>query len=362
MGYFFDMIKGWYGNSDAFVRMNRILHNLLLYLYVGQDKPTFADMYEMIQNIQEDDNYLQVMYGALGKPSKELDMALKSIAGMDAKSFEPVLNRLEKFVTSKQMRRMFCRRKSTISFRELIEPGHYTVVRFSESDIALDKINLAMSAFVMKLWFEVSYRSSIVPIKDRTQVVLALDEFQKLKNIEVLETMISQARSKGLGLILAHQSLKQLDDKDLSSITTNFGMQMAGHLEGNDAQRLAAAWDPKYVNEIKENIATQPKYHWTAKIAPAAGQEQPLPVRFWTQFDPIADEVCRSNLTDEEWKKFVAKEKERYKSDDEELSIFDAKEIQENMWRINIAGEFIKHEYWHIMNDNTKQCLSVWLT
>ena len=350
VGYFFDMIKGWYGNSDAFVRMNRILHNLLLYLYVGQDQPTFADMYEMIQNIQEDDNYLQVMYGTLGKPSKELDMALKSIAGMDTKSFEPVLNRLEKFVTSKQMRQMFCRRKSTINFRELIEPGHYTVVRFSESDIALDKINLAMSAFVMKLWFEVSYRSSTVAIKDRTQVVLALDEFQKLKNIEVLETMISQARSKGLGLILAHQSLKQLDDKDLSSITTNFGMQMAGHLEGNDAQRLAAAWDPKYVNEIKENIATQPKYHWTAKIAPAAGQEQPLPVRFWTQFDPIADEVCRSNLTDEEWKKFVAKEKERYKSDEEELSIFDAKEMQENMWRQHTAAEFIKHEYWHIMS------------
>ena len=350
VGYFFDMIKGWYGNADAFVRMNRILHNLLLYLYVGQDKPTFADMYEMIQNIQEDDNYLQVMYDTLGKPSKELDMALKSIAGMDAKSFEPVLNRLEKFVTSKQMRQMFCRRKSTINFRELIEPGHYTVVRFSESDIALDKINLAMSAFVMKLWFEVSYRSSIVPIKDRTQVVLALDEFQKLKNIEVLETMISQARSKGLGLILAHQSLKQIDDKDLSSITTNFGMQMAGHLEGNDAQRLASAWDPKYVNEIKENIATQPKYHWTAKIAPAAGQEQPLPVRFWTHFDPIADEVCRSNITDEEWKKFVAKEKERYKSDEEELSIFDAKAVEENRWRQHTAAEFIKHEYWHIMS------------
>ena len=122
VGYFFDMIKGWYGNSDAFVRMNRILHNLLLYLYVGQDKPTFADMYEMIQKIQDDDNYLQVMYGALGKPSKELDMALKSIAGMDAKSFEPVLNRLEKFVTyRKKMRQMFCRRKSTINFRDLIE-------------------------------------------------------------------------------------------------------------------------------------------------------------------------------------------------------------------------------------------------
>ena len=349
VGYFFDMIKGWYGNSDAFVRMNRILHNLLLYLYVGQDKPTFKDMYEMIQNIQTDESYLRVMYGALGEPGKELDMALQSIASMDAKSFEPVLNRLEKFVVSKKMSQMFCRRKSTINFRDLIKPGHYTVVRFSESDIALDKIGLAMQAFVMKLWFEVSFRSATVSIKDRTQVVLALDEFQKIKSIEVLETMISQARSKGLGLILAHQNLKQLDDKELSSITTNFGIQMAGHLEGNDAQRLAAAWDPKYVNEIKEKIATQPKYHWTARIAPEDGQEQPLPVQFWTHFDRVADEVCRSNISDEEWKKFIASEKERYKSDEEELSIFDAKSMEQNLWKKSIDAKLIPHDHWHIM-------------
>ena len=304
VGYFFEMIKGWYGTSDTFVRMNRIMYNLLKYLYIGQDKPTFRDMYEVIMNIQEDKNYIQMMYETLGKPSKELDMALQSIAGMDAKSFEPVINRLEKFVVSDQMKQMFSVRKSTINFAELIEPGHYTVVRFSQSDIASDKINLAMAAFVMKLWFMIMFRSSAVKIKDRTQVVLALDEFQELKNIGVLKTMIAQARSKGLGLILAHQSIKQLNDEELGSITTNFGIQMAGHLEGQEAQRLANAWDPKYVNEIKENIATQPKFRWTAKIAPEEGQEQPLPIQFWTHFDPVADEVCRSNMSDEEWKKF----------------------------------------------------------
>ncbi len=350
VGYFFDMIKGWYGNSDAFVRMNRILHSLLLFLYVGEDKPTFKDMYEMIQNIQTDKNYLRVMYDALGEPSGDLDMALQSIADMDAKSFEPVLNRLEKFVVSNTMRQMFCRRKSTINFRDLIRPGHYTVVRFSESDIGLDKIGIAMQAFVMKLWFEVSFRSSTVSIKDRTQVVLALDEFQKIKSIGVLETMISQARSKGLGLILAHQNLKQLDDNKLSSITTNFGLQMAGHLEGNDAQRLASAWDPKYANEIKEKIATQPKHHWIARIAPEAGQEMPLPVQFWTHFDPVADEVCRSNISDEEWKEFIQSQKKLYMNREPEISMLDAKKMEKNRWKMSVADKRIpSHDHWHIM-------------
>ena len=42
-------------------------------------------------------------------------------------------------------------------------------------------------------------------------------------------------------------------------------------------------------------------------------------------------------------------EKERYKSDEEELSIFEAKEMEESMWKKNMSAEFIEHEHWHIM-------------
>ena len=201
----------------------------------------------------------------------------------------------------------------------------------------------------MKLWFEVLNRSTTESLKERTQVILALDEFQKMTGISVLETMISQARSKGLGLVLAHQSLKQLDPNDLSVITTNFGIQMAGHLEGEDAQRLANAWDPNYTNEIKNMIATQAKYHWTARIAPKEMEEQPLPIHFWTMFDPDSGEVCKSNMTNEEWDAFVAKERKRYESKDDGGSIIDARKERRNIWRTNIDVEVPPHEYWNIM-------------
>ena len=350
VGYFFEMIKGWYGNSEAFVRMNRIMRNLLEYLYLNDDSPTFTDLHSMILRIQDKKrNHLQAMYDSLGRPSGELDAALRSIATMDAKSFEPVLNRLDIFAVNASMRHMFCRRKSTVQFREIIQPGHYTVVRFSESDIPMNVINLAMQTFVLKLWFEVLARSSRVPIRERTQVVLALDEFQKVKGISVLETMIAQARSKGLGLVLAHQSLKQLDEGDLSGITTNFGIQMAGHLEGSDAQRLAMAWDPKYVEDIKNMIATQAKYRWTARAAPSPGEEQPLPVQFWTHFDPASGEVCRPNMGQEEWKAFVASERRRYGTDAEERTFLDAREEERNRWKMNMDAALPPHDFWHVM-------------
>lgn len=350
VGYFFEMIDAWYGNSDTFVRMKRIMYNLLSYLYVHQDKPTFRDMYEIILKIQADKKrYLPVIYSSLGKPGDELDSALTSIAGMDAKSFEPVLHRLEKFVVDPTLNHMFCQRKSTVNFRDLIKAGNYTVVRFSESDIPLDSIDLAMQTFVMKLWFEVLNRSTTESLKEHTQVILALDEFQKMKDISVLETMISQARSKGLGLVLAHQSLKQLNPNDLSIITTNFGIQMAGHLEGEDAQRLANAWDPNYANDIKNMISTQAKYHWTVRISPKAMEEQPLPVQFWTMFDPESDEVCRSNMSNAEWDAFVTAQRESYGSKDDGMSLFDAREEERNLWKKNIDVLVPPRGYWHVI-------------
>ena len=97
---------------------------------------------------------------------------------MDARSFEPVLNRLDSFAASAKMKHMFCQRRSTALFSEIIKPGHYTVVRFSESDIPMNVINLVMQTFVLKLWFEILHRSGTTPLGERTQVVLALDEFQ----------------------------------------------------------------------------------------------------------------------------------------------------------------------------------------
>ena len=84
---------------------------------------------------------------------------------MDARSFEPVLNRLDIFAASAKMKHMFCQRRSTALFSEIIKPGHYTVVRFSESDIPMNVINLVMQTFVLKLWFEILHRSGTTPAR-----------------------------------------------------------------------------------------------------------------------------------------------------------------------------------------------------
>ncbi len=344
--HFTEMVSAWYGDPNTFVRMQRILSVLVQYAYSRKDNPTLIDLYHMIVKLRDESKYLNVIYKDMGQPPSALKTALESVAALESKAFDPLLTRLEKFAVDPLVSRTFAVKRSTISFEDLIKPGSYTIVKFSQSDLPSQFVNMAMQTFVLHLWYAIEKRAKNVPIKERMQVVLALDEFQKLKDIGVLSTIIEQARSKGLGLILSHQNLKQMNDDMLSSITGNFGLQMAGRLEGGDAARIGTAWDPKYMNELKQQIATQAKYRWTARTTAQSGKEQPLPVQFWTHFDPVSGEVLKSNLSNLDLKKFCAKEKKRYTPKPENI---DELQESENEWITNLDVEFVPWREWKIL-------------
>ncbi len=49
-------------------------------------------------------------------------------------------------------------------------------------------------------------------VQERTPVFLIIDEFQLLQKLEILETIISEARKYGLYLILSHQNTAQISN------------------------------------------------------------------------------------------------------------------------------------------------------
>ena len=346
VGHFIDMVQAWYGDSDTFVRLRRILRVIVQYLYQNRDDPTLVDIYNIVIKLQEDGNYLKVICNDMGTPTPELKKALESIALLKKEAFDPLITRLEPFGTDKILIRTFGVKRSTVSITDLIKPGAYTIVRCPESTLSKQFINIAMQTFVLHLWYAIQNRSAMTTEKDRTQVILALDEFQEMEGINILGKMIEQARSKGLGLILSHQNLRQLDDDLLSKIIGNFGVQMAGKLEGNDGARIGAGWDPKYSNELKEQIATQPKYRWTARATSLPGKEQPLPVQMWTHLDPISKAVYRNNMSVDGWNAFCAAERNRYVPDSDNICKADE---PSSTWLVNSSVEFLPRNEWMIL-------------
>ncbi len=98
-------------------------------------------------------------------------------------------------------------------------------------------------------------------------MVLSLDEFQDIQGLQVIETILAQARSFGLGLILSHQTTAQLDEKKLKIILSNCAVQCAGR---DDAVRIK--------KEIIQTLTTQADYRWSFRFRAEPGQESPPPL------------------------------------------------------------------------------------
>ena len=350
VGYFMEIVKEWYNQQQSFVQMERIFRVLLFYMYLKNDAPTFLDMYDIIINLQEEqEKFLQVMFKALGMPGDDLKQALTSIAGLRPESFTPLLNRVEQFATDPILKKVFCVRHGTVKFEKLIEPGQYTIVRISALHIPHHVQPLAIQAFVIKLWFTIQERAArIENEKDRNYVVLALDEFQIVKDLQVLPMILSQARSYHLGLLLAHQTTAQISESLLEEITGNCGTQLAGRISGKDASKLANIWDPKFSKEISQQLASQEDFHWTIKMRAAPGEEQPTPLQFWLHNPP------KLSLNDEELKEFIKNQYDLYghgKLEESENSpLLQKHELQKNHWLRYITVDFIEDKtQWQIL-------------
>ena len=303
IGFMLDVIKNWQVGEikdDDVLHMNKVVSDVLEYMYLDDDRPTLKHLYKLLTAFPFDTKQLKEIYGALRKPETELKVAIKTVK---EKPFETIFLCLEHLTIGKR-ERVFCTKESSVSVDEFVSPGRFTVIKFNERDFSLNANAMILDALMAKLWFEAANRPVPKGADRRARVVLAIDDFQKAERMHVTETMIMQARSKGVSLIFAHQSPDQISDDVFNAITGNFTTQIAGHMDAVAAARLGKAWYPERADSIADMIATQPKYHWTAKTVTKAGQEQPLPVQFLARFDPEVGDVCRPNMTEKEWKFF----------------------------------------------------------
>ena len=345
VGYFMKTIEEWYQQSASFVQMERIFRALLFYIYMKHDFPTFLDIHDIILRLQEGKgDALPQIINTFGVPDPEMMQALESIATLKGEAFIPLLNRIEQFATDPVLKRMFSVRHGTVDFDELIKPGRYTVVRISPLNMPHHVQPLAMQAFILKLWFTIQERANRVRNeKDRTQVVMALDEFQIVKDLQVLQLMLEQARSLGLGLILSHQTTEQISDKQLGLITGNSGTQLVGKVNGKDASRISQIWDPQFQKELMQQLASQEYFHWTVREKAAPGEEQPPPIQFWLNVPPelLAD--------DEQYADFLSGQLDRYGRGVVEDTVVRQSAMNKNKWLDSISVLLPGHMEWKIM-------------
>jgi hypothetical protein len=342
VGHVTELFKEFYSQSQTYIQMERILRLLLFYLYSNIDSPTLVDLYNLILRLQRDKNEIKRMMRIYGKVTgPEMKGALESVATISKDSWVPLLNRIEMFATDPYMRGRFAVRKSMIDFERMLEPGNITIFRISGTQTPRYAHGLAIMAVVIKIWFAVQERAARMVSGKRPLAVLALDEFQRIRDLSVITSILSQARAFGLGLVLSHQNLAQLDGELLETIVGNSGTQIYGRVSGIDASKVARIMDPYFAEEVAAQIAVQPDYVFTARMVAPAGGNPGLPIQFRAAAPPslVLDET--------QTEKFINKMTILQKSEDT-ISVLDYSE-KSISWMESLDARFLSEEQWTVL-------------
>jgi DNA helicase HerA-like ATPase len=159
---------------------------------------------------------------------------------MVRKGIAPLLTRIDTFLRPKILKYMLAQTKG-VDFRACIEEKKIVLIKLSQGLIGEENSFLLGSIFLSK-FNQVAQGRQSLPKHERHPYYIYLDEFQNFITPSITR-ILSGARKYGLGLILAHQELAQIDDtKTLNSVISNPYIRICFRLGDIDAKKLESGF------------------------------------------------------------------------------------------------------------------------
>lgn len=148
---------------------------------------------------------------------------------------ESTLNKVRAFLNNNKVRQIFVARKSTFSFRDIMDDQKILLVKLDRGRFK-GSADLLGSLLLAKIQMAAFARHGIE--EERVPFYLYVDEFQHFATENFLETL-AESRKYKMPLILAHQNLAQLPPTLRASILGNCGLQAYFRISRADADILA---------------------------------------------------------------------------------------------------------------------------
>jgi len=164
----------------------------------------------------------------------------------------PVLTRLDTFLRPKMIRYMVAQKENKIDFGHVMNNKKIFLAKLSQGGIGEENSYLLGALIVAKIHQMALSRQSMEREK-RNPFFLYIDEFQNFVTPS-MESILSGARKYNLGLILAHQELRQLASKDrdvASSVISNPSTRVCFRMGDNDAVKLAGGFSSFAAQELQ---------------------------------------------------------------------------------------------------------------
>ncbi len=264
-------------NTDASTapRLMWIFKGALYYLYTLDDNPTFKDLYRILVDfISLPKEMIERMLRTKDLKDEIIRSTIDAISKLQKDAFAPVVNRISNFVLPPQSMtsRTFCARTSKLDFDEMTTPGRLTIFRITKS-LPYDFRRLISASIVMRFYFEVEKRAAKLERAGetpsaRTPIILAVDEFQNISDLKLLDTILSESRKYGLYLWIVNQNIRQIREELYSAICGNVGPIFCFRVGPDDASKMSELISPRSSDEVRKALISLPDYTCVVRKRP----------------------------------------------------------------------------------------------
>lgn len=195
-------------------RMEHILRNTTL-TALQTPKPSLYTL----QRLLTDKKYQKEIAKTLKDPvlKQFWDKEFKMMGSMQmSAATAPLTHRLGHFITSKMSRHILLQEKSTIRIADIMNEGKILLVNLSKGDIGEDQSEFFGTILTALIW-TAAYQRAKIPEKQRKDFFVYVDEFQNLATPQ-FGAITSEGRKFRISLIVSHQNIAQIEDKDLVKV------------------------------------------------------------------------------------------------------------------------------------------------
>jgi hypothetical protein len=211
-----------------------------------------------------------------------------------------ITNKFGRFLQDTLLRRIIGHGDLALDFVEILDQGKVVILKLARGRFGSAVADLITSQIVRRFRWAAMSRSA-----ERRPYFVYVDEFGSLAGDDTFAHMLSESRKYGLGLVLASQYTRQLQDADraksaLSAVLGNVGTILCYRVGAEDAPLLA----PIFGSSVSpQDLIECP--NWQGYVRLHTNQFSTRPFSFHNQIDtsfPNSDRARRlAQLSRERW-------------------------------------------------------------
>lgn len=237
------------------VRMEHVLRNAL-YALLERNGSTLPDILRLFV----DDDFRKEVTKALRNEVVRAfwtDEFENYPVRLRAEACAPIQNKMGALLSDPTLYRILVEPEIDLRFRKLMDDGLVLLVNVSRGKLGSDSAFLLGSLLVSTMGLAAFSRADLAA-PARRPFFIYLDEFQNFTTL-MLADMLPELRKMGVGFVLAHQYLHQLEPDIRHAVLGNAGTLIAFRVGPEDASLLADEFQPKFdvidlLNLPNENV------------------------------------------------------------------------------------------------------------